>query len=133
MGGSIWSEAIEGVSAQVEHSIDHVAPAGKRDIQVDKDNVLKVAKTIQDIAEENKDKVGRFLDEVNISPPGGDLISGELAEAWQERLVTNHDSHANRINEYFKGLIEVVDKLKVTAKTYGYTDEEISEALRAKH
>lgn len=133
MGDGVWgglAQIERELAYRLEHSVDHGKRAGQHDIQVDKDNVLKIAKTVEDVLNEEGSKVTQLLMFIDkLQPPGGDTVSGEVAPAWSERLFTAHDSHANRIREYVDGLWKFVENLKNTAKKYGYNDAQIAQAL----
>ncbi len=62
---------------------------------------------------------------LRIDPPGDDDVSTRMSLAWNDLLVGNDDSYKNRVKEYIAGLRKLAVQLGDTAKSYGYTEEEI--------
>jgi hypothetical protein len=60
---------------------------------------------------------------------GRDIVSEEAAVAWNSRLNGGPESYAARLATYVQSVWDVAEELKKTAKQYGYTDEEVSNAF----
>ncbi|NKE63705.1 hypothetical protein FXN61_46130 [Lentzea sp. PSKA42] len=99
---------------------------------VDKDTVLKAGKVIHDqwmlLDKEYMDKA----DLLRIKTVGGDKVTTDVVEAWNDRLAFHEDSYSNRIAAYIEALKSLSDQLKASAQQYGFTDEEITATFRPK-
>ncbi|HEX7661921.1 MAG TPA: hypothetical protein VF444_20845 [Pseudonocardiaceae bacterium] len=98
-------------------------------ITVDKDNVLQAASIIQNAMDGEGTHISNALRELRIAPPGADPVSLRAAEIWNQRLVDDPDSYANRVKQYLANLTTLVNNLRTSAKQYGYTDEQIAAAF----
>jgi hypothetical protein len=98
---------------------------------VSKANVLAAAKIIKTQADALLDKLGAAKRDLVIAAPGEDDVSVRIAPAWNDLLVYNGNSYANRINQYISGLTNLAQQCADSAKAYGYTDEEIAAAFGA--
>ena len=96
---------------------------------VSKDNVLAAAKIIQTQAEALDDKLRDARRDLRIDPPGGDDVSTRIAPAWNDILVVRPDSYANRVQQYIDGLRNLAQQCAASAKTYGYTDDQVAAAF----
>jgi PE family len=96
---------------------------------VTKDNVLAAAKILQTQAETLAEKLDTARRDMRIAPPGDDDVSTRMAPAWNDLLVDNETSYANRIGQYIDGINNLARQCAESAKTYGYTDEQISAAF----
>jgi hypothetical protein len=95
-------------------------------------NVLAAGKIIDAQADELQDKYLPRLGGLYIDPPGHDRISDRMATAWNDLIVGNDDSYANRVRQYVESLRRLVTQIEEAAKTYGYTDDQIASALGKK-
>jgi hypothetical protein len=96
---------------------------------VNRDNVLAAGRIIESQADALQQI---WLDRsraLYIDPPGDDDVSTRMASAWNDVLVDNEDSYRNRIKDYIVGLKKLAVQLGDTAKSYGYSEEEISAAF----
>lgn len=98
---------------------------------VEKDTVLQAGKVIHD--------QWMMLDKLYLEKVEklrikfvGDKVTGDVVEAWNDRLVFHSDSYANRIKAYVDSLKSLSDQLKASAEQYGYTDEEIQTTFGSK-
>lgn len=98
-------------------------------IQVDHDTVLKAAKIIHEVAQRRLTEVSNDLRSLRMVAPGNDSISHDSARAWNDLLFTGEDSHANRLVEYFTGLLRLAERLGETARHYGYNESEVAAAF----
>jgi hypothetical protein len=96
---------------------------------VNRDNVLAAGRIIESQA----DALQRlWLDctrGMRIDAPGTDDVSIRMADAWNDRLLTDDDSYKNRVKDYVVGLRRLAVQLGDTARSYGYTEDEISTAF----
>lgn len=121
--GSGISEAFR----QVEKATRSV---GSGTFTVNKDNVLAAARIIENQAE-NLNRVLRINRRIlRVRPPGGDDVSTRIAPAWNDRLIDDSDSYAERIQQYVAGLRKLAVQLGDAAKAYGYSEEQIEAAFR---
>lgn len=97
---------------------------------VNKDNVLAAARIIEAQADTLDNKCRFAKKELRIQPPGSDDVSTRIAPAWNDRLIDDDDSYAERISQYIGGLRKLAVQLGDTAKAYGYTEDEIEAAFR---
>ena len=97
---------------------------------VNQHNILAAAHIIESQANALLKHLGRSRRELRIEPPGGDDVSTRIAPAWNDRLVDDEDSYAQRVSEYITGLRKLAVQLGDSAKAYGYTEDEIEAAFR---
>lgn len=100
-------------------------------LQVNKDNVLQVRATILHAVDDADAKLKDTIDGMRMEPCGQDPVSIEAAAAWNARLVDAPDSYAKRLTAYIDSLHNLCDQLKDTAKQYGYTEDDITNAFNA--
>jgi hypothetical protein len=98
-------------------------------IMVDRDNVLRAAKIIQDALDNEGQTIRANLPMLRVIAPGADTISVEAAAAWNERLTGDADSYSVRVEQYLQNLQTLVDNLVTSAKQYGYTDQQIADSF----
>ncbi len=99
---------------------------------VNKDNVLAAARIIETQAAALLDRLQMAKGELYVEPPGSDDVSQRIAPAWNDRLVDDEDSYANRVQQYAVGLRKLAVQLGDSAKTYGYTEDQIEAAFRGR-
>jgi hypothetical protein len=97
---------------------------------VSQHNVLAAAKIIETQADALFQQLGSARRNLRIDPPGGDDVSTRIAPAWNDRLVDDDDSYAQRIADYVTGLKKLAVQLGDTAKAYGFTEDQIEAAFR---
>jgi hypothetical protein len=131
--GSDEMSFIEDVTASVEAAFQAVQRATSAitsgTFTVNKDNVLAAGRIIESQADALFALWNDGTRELRIDPPGNDEVSVAMAGAWNDRLVFDGDSYANRIKDYVVGLKKLAVQLGDTAKAYGYSEEEISAAF----
>ncbi|MCP2169318.1 hypothetical protein [Goodfellowiella coeruleoviolacea] len=103
--------------------------AGGGEVTVTRDNVLQVAKLCQDEANRMRMSVDDRARQLRSEPALGDPVSADLADVLNERLIEAPDSYIARARQYVANLLATADELVVTAKSYGYTDDDIARAL----
>src|SRR5262245_10051596 len=123
-----YGRGINEAFEQVQGYSDNLAKTAGT-FTVNPDNVLAAAKIIETLAQNLGDELGDARGQLTIVPPGGDDVSMRIAPAWNEVLVQNDDSYANRIQQYVKGLKNLSQQCQNSAKAYGYTDQQIAGAL----
>lgn len=106
-----------------------VDAGGGANLEVEPDQLLKVAATIRRIAQERRRSIEAIFNDLPDLRPGKDQISTDAADGWLERLRDGEGSHLQRITEYFNRLNDLAEQLTRAAKEYGYTDEDARRAL----
>jgi uncharacterized protein YutE (UPF0331/DUF86 family) len=96
---------------------------------VNRDNVLAAGRIIESQADALFDLWKDRVEDLRIDPPGTDEVSIRMANAWNDRLVEDEDSYKNRVKDYVIGLRKLAIQLGDAAKSYGYTEDEISAAF----
>lgn len=99
-------------------------------VTVNRDNVLRAAKVIQDALDNEGQQIQQNLSLLRVVAPGEDHVSVQAAAAWNSRLTGNADSFGVRVEQYLRNLQQLVDNLVASARRYGYTEEQIADALR---
>lgn len=97
---------------------------------VTKDNVLAAGRIIESQADSLRERLRLSQRDLRVDPPGGDDVSIRIAPAWNDRLMDDDDSYANRVGEYVAALKKLAVQLGDTAKAYGYTEDQITAAFR---
>lgn len=100
-----------------------------QNITVNKDNVLRAAKIIQDALDNEGQQIRSNLPMLRVIAPGGDLISVQAAAAWNARLTGDADSYSVRVEQYLRSLQTLVDNLVTSARQYGYSDQQIADSF----
>lgn len=124
-------KAVDNLWARVQRIPSEIASVPiASDIKVEPDKLLQAARIIQDVLDTHGEWVLRRLDELTIDAPGHDRMSTKAAKAWNDWLVSDHDSFANRVREYLHSLRNLVANLAETARAHDYSEEQIHSALR---
>jgi hypothetical protein len=131
--GNSWVRAQRDAMAPRETLHDLADLPSLSDIAVDRESVLRAARIIQDVLDTHGEQVQRKLQALTIAAPADDPVSTESARAWNDLLVNDADSFANRVREYLTGLQNLVVNLTETARAYGYTDDEITAVMGRLH
>jgi hypothetical protein len=97
--------------------------------EVSKDNVLAAGRIIESQATTLFDLWKTRARDLRVLPPGDDAVSERMALAWNDLLYEDDDSYRNRIRDYILGLRKLAVQLGDAAKSYGFTEEEISTAF----
>jgi hypothetical protein len=97
---------------------------------VSQHNVLAAARIIETQADALRDRWKLARKDLIVEAPGTDDVSSRIAPAWNDRLVDDDDSYANRVRDYVLGLKKLAVQLGDTAKAYGYTEDQIEAAFR---
>lgn len=108
-------------------------PGGGNGIEVNKDNVLAARKVILHSADDAEDKLRHLRGTLAITNSPEDQVSVAAATEWNKNLVTDADSHFNKLNQYVRNVRDLAKQLEEAAKQYGYTDEEIATSLQAQN
>jgi uncharacterized protein YukE len=102
---------------------------GVADIHVTPDNLLQVAKIINDQADQLDDKLHQKLIELNIDAPSTDVVSSTAADAWNRLIARGDGSYAVRVQTYVRNLRNLATQLRAAAAQYQASDEEKAAAL----
>jgi hypothetical protein len=97
---------------------------------VNKDNVLAAAKIIETQAVALDEKLRLVARDLRVVPPGNDDVSIRVASAWNDILLDSENSYQVRIAAYIEGLRNLAQQCADSARTYGYSDDEIAAAFR---
>lgn len=100
--------------------------------KVNQHNVLAAAKIIDSQADALHHVWRDAIRDMRIDPPGTDDVSLRMADAWNDRLLSDEDSYANRVAQYVTSLKKLAVQLGDTAKQYGYTEDQIKAAFKGK-
>lgn len=98
-------------------------------ISVNHDNVLQAARIIQNALDDEGQQIRANLPMLRVIAPGADQISVQAAQAWNDRLVGGADSFSVQVEQYLQSLQNLVTNLVASAKQYGYTEQQITDAL----
>lgn len=98
-------------------------------ISVNHDNVLQAARIIQNALDNEGQQIRSNLPMLRVIAPGRDQISVQAAQAWNDRLVGGADSFSVQVEQYLQSLQNLVNNLVASAKQYGYTEQQITDAL----
>ena len=109
--------------------IDLASVPQTQNIMVDRENVLRAAKIIQDALDNEGQAIRGNLPLLRVIAPGADQISVQAAAAWNDRLTSGADSFSVRVEQYLQNLQTLVDNLVTSAKAYGYTEQQIADAF----
>lgn len=104
---------------------------GTQKFHVEKDTVLQAGKVIHDQWLILSEAYDRTASKLRIMSMDGKVTS-DVVNAWNDRLVFNDDSYANRIQAYMKVLESLSDQLRVSAEQYGHTEDDIKATFKPK-
>lgn len=130
--GGVSPMATEDVGHSMWQSLGEISssiPQSPVNITVNKDNVLQAAKIIQGAVDQARAAIYRDFQDLAIMPPGQDPVSVQAAKAWTAKILTDPDSYQVRVNQYLASLDTLVNNLKTSALQYGYTEQQITDAL----
>jgi hypothetical protein len=133
-GGRPWFD-VGGDVARAIHDATTTAPSAQQwtggggTFKVNKDNVLQVAKLVQDAADQLRQKVDERASQMRTAPAMGDPVSEDVANVFNYKLIDAEDSYVNRAYQFVQNWYDTVDQMKKTAHAYGYTEEQIEGAL----
>jgi len=102
---------------------------GVADIEVQPDQITKVAKIVDEQADALEDKVRQLLVELTIDAPAGDVVSSTAADAWNRVIARGDGSYAERVQNYIKELRGLAVQLRKAAGDYQVGEDEKIKAL----
>jgi hypothetical protein len=123
---------VNAAAGMVHAAMKGLATANTGRFVVNEDNILAAGKIIQAQIDALRDRLDNASNDLQVVPPGGDTVSGLVAEEWNKRLIYDEGSYAQRVNAYVEGLDNLVKQLRDSAVAYGYNEEEIEAALGTK-
>ncbi|AOS61744.1 hypothetical protein [Actinoalloteichus hymeniacidonis] len=100
-------------------------------LKVDPANVLQARKVLLDEADRLRRLLNHVRSRLQLHPMGGDPASIDYARVVTDKLLDNPDSYFNRCSQYVENLRAGAVALAETARQYGYTEDEITDSLRA--
>jgi len=128
--GDVVQGAVRHAMAGVESALANAAATQSSGrFVVNHENVLLAGKIVQSQIDSLRDVVENAIYDLQIDPPGDDVISRELAPAWNWRLSESEDSYSNRVAAYLDSLNSLAISLRYSALSYGYTEEDITSAF----
>ncbi|WP_439662202.1 hypothetical protein ACSHWB_12515 [Lentzea sp. HUAS TT2] len=130
MAGAV--SAFKAASSVMDRVAENFGGGGTQKFHVEKDTVLRAGRVVHDQMRMLEDQYLDKVELLRIRAVGGDKVTTDVVEAWNDRLVFNEDSYANRISAYIEALKSLSDQLKVSAQQYGFSEEEISSSFRPK-
>jgi hypothetical protein len=98
-------------------------------LTVNHDNVLAAAKIIQAQIDALNDVVRLNWRDIGLDEGPQDIVSRDVARAWNHRLMGADDSYAVRIDQYVSSLRSIVSQMKDSAKKYGFSDQDIADTF----
>ena len=119
------SGAGQGVAATLS-ALGASVPSVPRDLRVDPDQLLAVAKVINEQADALDGRIRQNLTDLKISPPALDVISTTAVDAWN-RLVAH--GYAARVQDYVGDLRNLAAQLRKAAQAYQAGEEDKVAAL----
>lgn len=102
---------------------------GIADIKVEPGNLLRVAKIINDQADELDDRLRGKLADLTIEPPAADVVSETATDAWNRLVARGEGSYAARVRAYVKNLRDLAAQLREAAKQYHASEEDRAAAF----
>ncbi|GAA4444291.1 hypothetical protein ACFQV2_38045 [Actinokineospora soli] len=123
---------VNAAAGMAHAALKDLATAGSGRFVVNKDNVLVAAKIIQSQIDALRERLDDAKDDLQVVPPGGDTVSGLVAEEWNKRLIYDDNSYSQRVAAYVEGLDNLVRQLRDSALSYGYNETEVEAALGQK-
>lgn len=102
---------------------------GITDIQVEPDDLLQVAKIINDQADELDDRLRQKLVDLRINAPATDVVSSTAVDAWNRLVASGEGSYAARVQNYVKNLRDLASQLRNAAAQYQTSEEEKAAAF----
>lgn len=94
-------------------------------LQVNGDNVLAVHQAFRLHADELRTELQRISTSVQVGLCGGDPVSADAAKSFNGKVGQLLDAHW----KHWEELSTVASLLRATARSYGKTEEEISESF----
>lgn len=105
---------------------------GRAEFKVNKDNVLQARAAIQRALDKYGQQLREHVRNFRMEPCGKDVVSIEVAKAWNWALDEAPDSDSKKIIGYLDMLLTLSQNLEKTARSYGYTDEDIARGFPRK-
>ena len=131
VAGAAFS-ALRAANSVMDRVSESFAGGGSQKFHVEKDTVLQAGKVVHEQWKLLDDLYTDKAELLRIKTKGGDKVTADVVEAWNDRLVINPDSYGNRIKAYIDALKSLSDQLKASAQQYGFSEEEITTTFRPK-
>lgn len=128
-GGSVVDQAVLTAATTSGLGNEMSVPQPTTNISVNHDNVLRAASIIQRALDSEGQQITSNLPLLRVIAPGEDQISVQAAQAWNQHLIDDPDSYTVRVEQYLQSLQNLVDNLVASAKQYGYTEQQITDAF----
>ncbi|GGN05423.1 hypothetical protein GCM10011609_50820 [Lentzea pudingi] len=128
LGGAASAMAVAG---SVVDRISAGLGGGTQKFHVEKDTVLQAGKVVHDQWMLLRKEYASLAPKLRIATTDGEVTS-DIVNAWNDRLLFNEESYANRILAYLKVLESLSDQLKTSAEQYGLSEEAIKASFKPK-
>lgn len=125
-GGQIG--AAVGLLGQATAFLDSMAGPSTQKFEVNKDNILKAGRIIQDQADRLRDGLKEATRVLRI-PADEDTdgrVGANIASAWNSRLIGHDDTYAGRVAGYIASLEGLSAQLREASTQYGLSEEDIT-------
>ncbi|PRX47484.1 hypothetical protein B0I33_10562 [Prauserella shujinwangii] len=100
-----------------------------RDIQVSPDNILEVARVIDEQAGLLEEKIAGHLAALRIQAPASDIVSTHAIEGWNHVVSGGENSYEHRVRAYVRGLRDLAEQLREASERYEFSDREKAESF----
>ncbi|OLF14006.1 hypothetical protein BLA60_02170 [Actinophytocola xinjiangensis] len=97
---------------------------------VNEQNVLEIGRAFEAEAGRMEQRLVRHEARMRTEAALGDPASRDFAPALNQLLVEGQDSYLNRARAYVAELLGVARQCRDAALAYGYTEDEIAQAMR---
>lgn len=104
-----------------------------RDIQVSPDNILDVARVIEEQAGLLQEKIASHLAALRIPAPSQDIVSEHAVAGWNEVIGGGEHSYEYRVRAYVQGLRDLAEQLREAGDKYRVSEQEKAAAFGDRH
>lgn len=99
------------------------------DIRVSPEQILAVAKVIEDQAGALAEKIRDQLGALAIDPPAEDPVSTNAVKGWNQTIALGEGSYATRVTQYVEDLRGLAEQLRRAAGHYQAGEEDKREVF----
>ncbi|EHR53714.1 hypothetical protein SacmaDRAFT_5598 [Saccharomonospora marina XMU15] len=102
---------------------------GVADLRVAPDQILAVAKVIEEQAAALQRELAQRLAALRIPPPSQDVVSTHAVQAWNQVIAGGEGSYEQRVRSYVRQLRDLAEQLRAASAEYGVSEEEKAAAF----
>ncbi|NIJ14932.1 hypothetical protein FHU38_005340 [Saccharomonospora amisosensis] len=102
---------------------------GAADLRVAPDQILAVAKVIEEQAASLQRELAQRLEALRIPSPSQDIVSTHAVAAWNEVIAGGEGSYEQRVRSYVRQLRGLAERLRAASAEYGASEEEKAAAF----